>query len=751
MPSKLDKKKVKEAQDKEKEAQSEYKLDLSEDQRKELVERVCYLVEKDEADRQEYMSIRQKVRDIYESKATTKTDPWKNCANVHTQLTLMSVELLHSRLFPAAWNEDLIYWKPMEKNDIDNIEKIGKFMKWVVAQMGMGNIIDDYVHNLILDGTAVMKIRWVNEWKWIQRKIQVEGVKNKIQRVVMNWIGGKRKYEIPKTKYKIEYEYKKFEKCKAEVIDIEDVGFPTYSVPQSKEEELEYIWHRTYPTYAELKELEAMGIYENVDDVGSSIEEIAVKGTKKSDIEAEGTRITQNKLNKTVEVIELYDKYDYNNDGVREDIIITVEKKSKTLLDARLLLALSRINERPFVIGQFIRRPNRMYGKGAGEIAMPVEEEANAIHNQRLDAGTMSIIPFGVYRAGSGFKPENIEMAPGLWVPVDDINDAKWVTVPNNVMVSFQEERMLMELLEKILSVGSYQSGQESDTNRSRATARGTLAIIQQGEIRFAILGRRVQMPLLRALTKILHQYQDKIPPGLGMRVLGADGEQLFPDGIAPEDIAGNYDAYMVLDFTGGSKAADQNMKIQIYQQFAMNPLVQRNPSGFWKLSADVLKAANVEEVEEILGPRPVVNQISKNVQDENALMLQGQKVKISPADNILEHLLGHYAFRDSADFFMMPPEYRVNFDEHIEATKMQLAESINKFAMNAQQDFNQAQQPNMQQPMQPQLPQGGMSGPETGEIGNAPPNGGMGTAPTENEGGAGMPGQENANQPFSA
>ena len=207
----------------------------------------------------------------------------------------------------------------------------------------------------------------------------------------------------------------------------------------------------------------------------------------------------------------------------------------------------------------------------------------------------------------------------------------------------------------------------------------------------------------------------------------------------------------MVLDFTGGSKVADQNMKIQIYQQFAMNPLVQRNPSGFWKLSADVLKAANVEEVEEILGPRPVVNQISKNVQDENALMLQGQKVKISPADNILEHLLGHYAFRDSADFFMMPPEYRVNFDEHIEATKMQLAESINKFAMNAQQDFNQAQQPNMQQPMQPQLPQGGMSGPETGEIGNAPPNGGMGTAPTENEGGAGMPGQENANQPFSA
>jgi len=77
-----------------------------------------------------------------------------------------------------------------------------------------------------------------------------------------------------------------------------------------------------------------------------------------------------------------------------------------------------------------------MYGK-----TIPVNElenEMNSIHNQRLDAGTMSIIPMGVYRAGSGLTPEEIQVRPGLWIPVDDINDIKYLVMPNNVLVSFQ-------------------------------------------------------------------------------------------------------------------------------------------------------------------------------------------------------------------------------------------------------------------------------------------------------------------------
>lgn len=726
-------------QEKEKEHQDTLKLNLTPEQKDELVERVCYLVEKDEGDRREFMDRRKHVRDMYEGKVEPKTDPWVNCANVKTQLTHMSVELLHSRLYPSAYNEDLIYWRPMEKSDIENIENISKFMSWVIRDMGMSAIVDDFTHNIILDGTGVLKIRWVKEYKWVQRKIPIENPTKdaikKIIQVVYSFFGGKKKFEVEKKKYKIEYEYKPFETCKAEVVDIEDVGFPTYSVPSSREDELEYIWHRSYPTYSELKEMGTMGQVENVDNIGTYIDNLLVEGTKKSDIDAEGTKITQNKYNYKCQVIELYDKYDINGDGVREDIVITIEKNSKTFLDGRPLLAISRINERPFIIGQFIRRTNRMLGKGAGEIAVPFEEEANAIHNQRLDAGTMSIIPFGVYRAGSGFKPENIELSPGVWIPVDDVNDAKWITVANNTMISFQEERMLMDLMEKILSVGSYQSGQESDVNRSRSTARGTMAIIQQGETRFIILAKRIQEPLSRALNKILHQWQDKIPPGMGMRVLGEKGEDLFPDGIAPEDLAGNYDSYLITDSTGGSKATDRQMRGWIYQNFIMNPFLAQNPSGLWQLSADTLKSTGIyEDAEQLLGEKPIQSPNAHTVQEENIMMLEGRTVETSPQDNIVEHLVGHYGFRDSGDFMMMPPEYRVNFDRHLEETKQQLMGSFQKMQ---QQGMNQ--QPN---PMLPQQPMGGMNESQSGNVGSPQGVEGVGTPNPANQGGNITPGQ---------
>lgn len=737
----LPQEKVTKAQEEEKKEQDKYRLSLSSEQESELVERVIYLVKKDEGDRNEFMQTRKRARDMYEGKREPKSDPWKGCANVSTQIVNMVVEILHSRLFPVSWNDNLIYWKPMEKTDVVNVENISKFMKWVSKEMGLSNIVDDFVHNLILDGTSVLKVRWVPEWKWVQRKIPIqENVIGKIRKVVMSFIGGKKTHEVQEQRFKIVYDYKKFESCRCEIIDLEDVGFPTFSVPTSNEEELEYIWHRSYPSILELREMETLGMYQNIAKISEYADSVVTEGTKKSDMEAEGTKITQNKLSFRPEIIEFYDKYDYNGDGLREDIIVTVERRSKTFMDARPLLSISRINERPFVIGQLIRRTNRIYGKSMAEVAMPLEEEINAIHNQRLDAGTMAIIPFGVYRSGSGFKPENIEMEPGLWIPVDDINDAKWVTVPNNVMVSFQEERMLMELVEKLTSAGAYQSGQESDVNRSRSTARGTIAIIQQGEIRFSVLGKRCQAPLVRMMNKILHQYQDKMPPGLGMRVLGSDGESLFPEGLAPEDLAGNYDSYMVLDSTGGSKQADREMRTMVYQNMLQNPFVMQNPNGLWRLTGDVLKSTGLyEDVTDIIGnPPPKVN-VGINPSEENIRMMQGEQVHVNDTDNVIEHFITHISFRDSADFAMMPMEYRMNFDAHLQETKSQIVAGVQKSIQEMQQPQGQQQMP----PMGMQ-PQGGLNANTRLTPGTAPGAPAVsGVSPTEAATGAGIPGTE--------
>ena len=620
-------------------------------------------------------------------KRNPESDPFPNCANVKTMVLAMTVELLHAKLFPTVYNDELTYWIPQEKADIDTAENVSKFMKWALRSMKFVGIVDDAVKNLILEGTCVTKTRWEEEWKWIQRRMKKkEVIANKLKNIILNMMGRKIEKKVTEDDWDITYDYKKFENCVVDVLPLEDVGFPVHAVPGADETKLRHIWHRTHPFIGDLKDKADMGWFINVDKIDNFCTTEAATGTEKAKMDAEGVKDSTAAIAEApLQLIEWYGRYNIPGKG-RIECIFWVEKRSKTFLGGMPLLNISRINKRPFTIGQLIKRTNRMYGKGIGDFIKELEKEMNSIHNQRLDAGTMSIVPMGVYRAASGLTPEEIQIRPGLWIPMDDVNDAKWLVMPNNVMVSFQEEKMIMEQVEKIASVGSYQSGQESGINRSRSTARGTLAIIQQGDQRFITLAKRIQVFLAKILTSILQQYQEKIPPGLEHRILGDDGDPIFPEGIAPEDIAGGYDVYQGLDATGGSKAMQQQVAATLYSGMIENPLVMRNPGGLWELTADAFRAAGKVDIERYIGPKPKPQaDLSKTVMEENMLMLQGHKVRISPLDNVIEHLTGHIAFRDSPDGNSMPPENLKLLEDHILETKQQLLQAISNAASTPQ------------------------------------------------------------------
>jgi len=732
MPKNIDKKTSDDVLKKEKKKRMSMMLDLSPEIQQDIVSRVIADVENDEKDRAEFMAERVEIMNMYEGKKEPKNDPFPGCANVRTMVLAMTVELLHAKLFPTVYNDELVYWIPQEKADVDTAENVSKFMRWALRSMKFASIVDDVTKNLILEGTCVTKTRWEEEFKWIQRRMKKkEAIVAKFKNMILNMMGKKIQKKVEETDWEISYDYKKFENCAVDVLPLEDVGFPVYSVPGSDENDLRHIWHRTHPFLDDLKDKQEMGFFENVDGIDTYCTEESIKGLDKAKMEAEGVRAANiARDNMPLSLIEWYGKY-YIPEMGKVECIFWVEKSSRTFLGAMPLLAISRINKRPFSIGQLVKRTNRMYGKSIGDFIKELEKEMNAIHNQRLDAGTMSIVPMGVYRAASGLTPEEIQVRPGLWIPMDDVNDAKWLVMPNNSMVSFQEEKMIMDMVEKIASVGSYQSGQESSVNRSRSTARGTLAIIQQGDQRFITLAKRIQVFLAKILLSIFQQYQEKIPPGLEHRILGDDGDPIFPDGIAPEDIAGSYDVYQGLDATGGSKAMQQQVASILYQGMIQNPLVLRNPGGLWELTADAFRAAGKVDVERYIGEKPKAqDQLAQSVMDENMLMLQGHKVMTSPLDNILEHLHGHTMFRDSPDGNSMPPENKQLLEDHILATKQQLLQKMSDNASAQQVMGSQAPQgaPNAGQG----YPPGGTNGPVLAN-GQATPGaaGGPGAAPS--------------------
>lgn len=585
-------------------------LQLSSAEEAILVDRILSDVEEDEKNRSEFLEKVVEVMNLYEGKNTRTTKRYEDEPNVSTHIVTMTVETLHSILFPTVWNEDLQTWSPNEAGDARLADKVNQFMRWDSSYTGIAMTIDDWVKRAILEGTVVSKVRWVTDWEWKQRKTpRQKNILKKAADFVRKSLAGKPDLpELDEGDFDIEYYPRKNEYCTVDLIPLEDVGFPVWNNPTCNSDELEHIWHR-YPKFLhEIRALEQRGLFRagSTDLVGGHIEQCLMQkeGTTSQRMDAEGSaHITAQKGKTPAKIIEWYGKVEV--DGAWEDIIAWVDSGSKSLLAATFLRQINQRNRRPFNIAQFIRRPGRMYGLGIGEIVMEFQKIMDEMMNTNLQAAKMAVYPPGFYRASSGFDPEQITIQPGIMIPVDDIDDAKWVTIPNNILPNSQEMKFILELVQQISSIGAYQTGQESSVNRSRSTARGTLALIAQGERRFVVLGKRLQYMLAKIMKAKLEYYQQYLPPGIEQRIMNSQGEPLFPEGIDLEDMIGDYDLHMSLDATGGSKALKVENAVAMYQGYVQNPLVLEDKARLWELSAYPMRESGVVDVEKYLGAKP--------------------------------------------------------------------------------------------------------------------------------------------------
>lgn len=631
----------------------EFQLNVDADTESLWVDIVEQDVQLYEEGRTEWMAIREECWNLYEGIREPKSDPWPNCSNISTMIATTVCDLLHSRIVPMVSNPSLVFWRPREKNDIDSADNINIFMKWAIENdMDFNTIIDDMVKGMVVDGTIGVKVFWNVEYKWVQRKIPVKFLGFK------TW------------KYKVQYEYKKFEKPEVCVLDIEDVLLP-YDAKDSQN--CASVIHRNFYTLPELKHMQAQGQMRNVDEsFESGLSDYIQRneGGKKVKAEAEGRTWNDARKNTyPILVYEWYGKIEY--DGQWREVQLMVCPATKRLISAVLLVDISRIEERPIIVEPFLRRPGRIYGKSVCEQVRHLQKEMDAIHNQRIDAGTIAIAPFFFYRPASGFDPKDVEIGPGYGIPVDDPQHDIYIPTFNaNMMtISFQEERIIMELIEKLTSVSSYQLGRESEIVGSRATATGTMAIIGQGEQKFSLLGKRAQIIVAKVLTAILRKYQENMDRSLAERVIGREGP-LFPEGMTPEDIAGQYDAYLELDLAASNRMMEKQTWQVLFTQMAQDPFVNADPARAWEVRNRYYKVVGVLDVEKYIGPKPPSVNVNMEAEDEFNRMMQGEEVAPGPNEDAFNHLLTHLAQKDSPRFQKMPMEYRPLLMKHITETQ---------------------------------------------------------------------------------
>lgn len=597
--------------------------------RKNIVKYVNDCVEECKRQRSEVIEKKKQAIRNYEG-IKEGSGPWEGSSNISTMITTIAADMMHSKLFPMVWNPDLIHFIGREKHDETIAENNKILMQWALTKdmEDTQEKADESIWRLVVEGGLQVKVQWETFFIHVTRAVP-ESVDDR-----------------GNIKYKIQYDQIKRERAKWNLRDLDRVYFPV-NAPNVRE--AEYIIEEAYFTYSMILELKEQGLLLPDFDTDllkqkltSLLDPDSIKDTRNTALGV--TEYRDRPESYPIKVYEACVKYDINGDNIREECVFITFPDLELYGSGKPLHCVSKVGERPWIIEPFLRRPGSMIGKGIPEVVFHLHNEMDAIHNQRIDAGNMVIAPFFFYRPASGFDPKKISIRPATGIPLDD--PQRDVVFPNynasRLSVSFQEEQLVMQLIQMVTNVTDPMLGKEL---ANRPTARGTLAIIAQGDQRLSPLAMRVVKTFSKMITKTRRFYEENLSPEIMGRVLGKDGKPVWIR-YSPENVAGDYDCFMDIDLSNQNEALEKQVDQILYQSLVKDEYVNQNPAYAWELRALYLRSLGKKDIEKLIGPKPDYQMSPGDIEDENLSMYQEQPVEVHDKDDDLAHINSHAEFK---------------------------------------------------------------------------------------------------------
>ena len=335
-----------------------------------------------------------------------------------------------------------------------------------------------------------------------------------------------------------------------------------------------------YLTKRKVKERQNMGIYLDVelgDPSGTGLED---------------TTSTNNAFQKVGNddettpyvLLEQHTYLDLDGDGYSEPYIVTVEESSKKVL--RIVPRFDEsgviINEKQEVVSigaiqyytkyGFIPNPDGgFYDIGFGRLLGPLNNSANTIINQLVDAGSLSNLQAGFIGKGLRIKMGEARFQPGEWKAVNAVgDDLKKQIFPLPVREPSQVLFNLLDLLLKsgkeLASVAEIFVGKMPGQNTPATT---TMATIEQGMKVFTAVYKRVYRSLTSEFRKIYKLNGQYMNPEEYVSILDEPVQQ--EDYKGPEDdIIPGADPTAV---SSQEKQAKVQALMQILQLGTINPM----------------------------------------------------------------------------------------------------------------------------------------------------------------------------------
>jgi hypothetical protein len=575
--------------------------------------------------------------------------PWENSSNFHVPMTLTYGKSIHARLWQLFSDEANFFGVKAKREAFESKEPaIKSFMQYILSayandRTGTRDVFDEWLWDNVFEGSGYLKLYWgriVNEYTEIVPVLEVQD-KFVIDPANVTGVTESETKLIEKEEDRVEV----LETPHIKRILLEDVVMP---VGHNDPHTAPWVGHNLYMTDEDLKVRAESGkfIKEQVEKAIT----YRVRVENESDTEFEIKRDRRRadgyfddvgyRQDEQHIVVEWYGKAyvtpEYNQtmpDDLKKlprEVVVWIHYASGEILGWTYLKTISPSGIRPIFKADFIRFPNRENGVGVAEALDSIQRNLNAMYNLRMDAGTLSSLPFGVYRSSSGLKPDKILLQPGTLHPVDDVNaDIKLMSFPYLGSFGQQEENNLMSYGEKLLNVSELTLGGTPQKVGLFRTASGASAVQQELSIQLEIHFDRIARCLSKLFKCLFVMCRERISDNFFYRVTGERGEPIFGRVQSRQELAGDYDFEINVDVMGQSQIAQQQ-QATLLMQTLINPAFTQTgivgPEQLYHLARNYLLKNKVKRIDNYIATPP-----------------QYQGEVITPAERIYRILVGVY------------------------------------------------------------------------------------------------------------
>ncbi|RMD45741.1 MAG: poly(3-hydroxybutyrate) depolymerase [Aquificota bacterium] len=516
---------------------------------------------------------------------------------------------------------DIVTITGREGEDEQKAEILQDLINFQIQRQNPGFMIFyKWFKDALIGGLGIIKCYWERDWKTYDKKVvvgldelQVAEQDPSIEIVNVEDLGN--------GLFNAHFKIKKITKNQPKLENIPPSEF-IFSPDALKLEDSPFVAHRKVVTVDYLRRKEKEGIYKNVDKVveaaGDDLQynqtlDYYLKPYKKQQI----TNESPDKARQKVLLYECYTKYDINEDGILEDVIITVAN------DTILRIQENIYHRPPFFAISPILEPYQIWGKGFADVLKDLQDLKTALVNQII----VNVAMNNDYKFAINETAVNVS---------DIINDKQVIRIKNNGDIRQAIQPMPIQplapwsfnFLEYIEETKQNRSGitkytQGLDSRALNHTATGISMIMQASNQRLELIARIFAETGVKDLFRFLVELNQRfIDQQTVIRLLNK------PLPIDPTDLSGEMDVIVDAGIGVGTKETTiQNMQILLQLYPTLLQMGIATPENIYNAVKKLIEEMGYKNVDAFIQDPEQAMQIAQQLGGLNG---QGQTGKVN-------------------------------------------------------------------------------------------------------------------------